>query len=250
VFAFDLADIRINGATLLDSLDQSQAYRIQTALEGSEQADTMAGGSGDDYLMGRAGDDRFSSSAGADTLAGGDGADTAVYAGQRADYQLTREGEDVLITRLGDPADADRLQSIELVRFSDVQLSFDGDGAAAHIFRLYKAAFDRVPEASGLGFWLAAAGNGLSMHQIAAGFVASREFSDLHARDPSHAGIVDSFYRNALDRPADADGARFWNDLLERKVLDVAEVLLGFSESPENQANTAELIGQGMAFTY
>lgn len=247
-FGFDLSRIKINGAMVLDSLDQSHAYRIQTLASGSAQADVLAGTDGDDYLQGLGGADVFKASAGFDTFDGGEGRDSAHYAGKREDYAVTREGGKIVVASKLDPADIDHLHSVETIAFGDLRMDFDADGHAAQIFRLFQAAFDRAPKASGLGFWVKAAENGVSMHHIASQFVASEEFRTIHAKDPSNAAIVDSFYRNALDRAPDLPGFQSWTVLLDRKERDVADVLLGFSESLENRQNTADLIGQGMTY--
>lgn len=247
-FSFDLYGIKINGATLLESMDQSIAYRILAAVDGGAGADVLTGTGGDDYLRGLDGADLFIESAGTDTFAGGAGRDLARYASQRADYTVKREGADIVVASNYNATDIDRLQSVETIAFGDVRMEFDPNGHAAQIFRLFQAAFDRAPKATGLGFWVKAAESGVSMHRIASDFVASDEFKTLHAKDPSHAAIVDSFYRNALDRAPDLQGFQAWTGLLERKELDVAQVLQGFSESRENRDNTAELIGQGLTY--
>lgn len=247
-FDFDLYGMKINGATVLDGIGQAPAYRIQTLASGSDAANVLTGSSGDDYLDGLGGADLFIESAGTDTFAGGAGRDLARYASQRADYTVRRDGADIVVASKYNATDIDRLQSVETIAFGDVRMEFDPNGHAAQIFRLFQTAFDRAPKAAGLGFWVKAAESGVSMHRIASDFVASEEFKALHAKDASHAAIVDSFYRNALDRAPDLQGFHAWTSLLERRELDVAQVLLGFAESQENRDNTAELIGQGMTY--
>jgi len=89
---------------------------------------------------------------------------------------------------------------------------------------------------------------GLSLQQAAEGFVASPEFKALYGTNPSTADIVTRFYANVLHRAPDADGFKFWSNLLDNHVLDTAGVLLGFSESPENKNATAATIQSGVTY--
>jgi hypothetical protein len=51
-----------------------------------------------------------------------------------------------------------------------------------------------------------------------------------------------------LHRAPDPGGYAFWMDFLDRGALTRAQVLEQFSESPENQAALASVIGQGFNF--
>ncbi|HZF96319.1 MAG TPA: M10 family metallopeptidase C-terminal domain-containing protein, partial [Allosphingosinicella sp.] len=90
-------------------------------LEGTAGYDLIDGGGGDDVLTGRGGDD---------DLFGGDGIDTAVYAGNRADYEIQTGGK-VTVRDLnaanGDEG-TDSLDGIERLRFADMTVSL-GIGA-------------------------------------------------------------------------------------------------------------------------
>ena len=48
-------------------------------------------------------------------------------------------------------------------------------------------------------------------------------------------------YLHTLGRSSDADGKASWVGALRTGALDRAEVVVGFSESPEHQAATREL---------
>ena len=135
---------------------------------------------------------------------------------------------------------------MERIAFADLSLAFDD--AAAQAFRLYQAAFKRAPEVAGLGFWIKALDSGMPLADVAGYFVASPEFSALYGDKPGNATLVEGFYLNALNRPGDADGLKFWSDLLDSKSICVAEMLVYFSESPENQLQTADIVGAGLPF--
>lgn len=55
------------------------------------------------------------------------------------------------------------------------------------------------------------------------------------------------FYQNVLHRAPDADGQDYWVNLLNGAAA-LADVLMAFSESPENISGVAAVIGNG--FTY
>ncbi|MBY0243574.1 MAG: DUF4214 domain-containing protein [Burkholderiaceae bacterium] len=61
--------------------------------------------------------------------------------------------------------------------------------------------------------------------------------------------MVSKFYLNVLHRPAEPAGLAYWTDVLDRKLATPAAVLAMISDSPENQAALAPLIGNGFAYT-
>ena len=104
------------------------------ALTGNDLANTLTGGAGGDSLSGGAADDTLTGGAGNDSLEGGGGDDdTAVYAGNRADYEIGTAGQ-VTVRDLnaanGDEG-TDSLNGIENVRFADmvVRLGVDPNNA-------------------------------------------------------------------------------------------------------------------------
>ncbi|MDT1853295.1 DUF4214 domain-containing protein, partial [Acinetobacter baumannii] len=60
--------------------------------------------------------------------------------------------------------------------------------------------------------------------------------------------FVDALYRNVLQRAPDQGGKDFWLGALADGV-GRADVLLAFSDSAENVAQVAALIGNGFAYT-
>ena len=112
VLTIDIADVaevvtlEDGGATFTD------AGVTEIELRGGAGSDTITGGQGDDRLSGAAGDDR---------LIGGAGQDTAVYTGNWSDYDIFREGSDLIVrdTRPGSPDGTDTLRGIEMLTFAD-----------------------------------------------------------------------------------------------------------------------------------
>lgn len=103
--------------------------------------------------------------------------------------------------------------------------------------RLYGAAFDRHPDGTGLVYWVRQRAGGRSITSIARAFVVSPEFRARYGT-LGDAAFVTQVYLNVLGRQPDAGGHTYWVDRL-RGGLSRAELLVGFSESPENKAATA-----------
>lgn len=133
------------------------------------------------------------------------------------------------------------------VDFADVSLAFDIEGTAGKAYRLYRAAFDRKPDADGLGFWIAAMDRDVTLKTVAQGFVQSPEFAKLYGASPTHAQIVQALYRNVLHRDPDANGADFWMKALANG-LSVEQLLIDFSESAENKAQVASEVRTGIIY--
>jgi Ca2+-binding RTX toxin-like protein len=101
---------------------------LANAITGGTGNDTLDGGAGNDVLDGAGGNDTLTGGTGDDSLVGGNGTDTAVYAGVRADYQLTYDAElgKYFVTDLnagnGDDG-ADNLTQVEKLQFSDKTLT-------------------------------------------------------------------------------------------------------------------------------
>jgi cyclophilin family peptidyl-prolyl cis-trans isomerase len=145
-----------------------------------------------------------------------------------------------------------KLVGYERVLLNDRAIGLDLDGSAGQAYRVYKAAFDRDPmqgDTAGLGFWIAQIDNGMDMVEVAARFIDSNEFRTLYGSNASDGDFLIGLYRNVLDRAPDAGGYAWWIDQLENNPAKSWEkVLADFSESPENQANVAELIAGGIYY--
>jgi Domain of unknown function (DUF4214) len=108
------------------------------------------------------------------------------------------------------------------------------DEQTASVARLYYAALARTPDANGLSFWASRLHSGATtLTQEANSFTASAEFQGKYGT-LSNADFVGLLYHNVLGRAADSTGAAFWTGLLNTGATR-AGVLLGFSDSQENQ---------------
>lgn len=245
------------------------------SITGSDYNDILIGYAGDDRIegdivaWGLGGNDTLWGFAGSDTLEGGAGNDSLIGDGggaQDIDYALysATELQDYSITQntttgywvVSQSSNApdrmwtgtDTLTGVERIIFSDTNVALDIDANPGMAYRIYKAAFDRAPDLSGLGFWINSLDIGQTGLQMAQGFVNSDEFLQMYGANSTNADFVDRLYLNVLDRPGETEGRNFWINSLNNGASRAA-ILLEFSESPENMANVAPLIEHGIQYT-
>jgi len=120
-----------------------------------------------------------------------------------------------------------------------------GDPHAAQVARLYDTVLGRLPDLSGLTNWTHALQGGVSLQDVANGFVGSQEFQTVYGA-LDNAGFVSMLYRNVLHRAPDQAGLNNWIGVLDAAHETRAQVVVGFSESAEHMANTAVHIDGGI----
>jgi serralysin len=212
------------------------------------QGVSLVGSYASDTLIGGAGNDKLSGAAGNDTLDGGAGIDTVVFANARAGYAVTHSAGGYTVSALSGDEGVDTLLNIERAVFGDgTRLALDVQGAGGMAYRLYQAAFDRAPDVGGLGYHITNLDNGVNVATVAAHFIASPEFSTKYGSLDDEQ-FVTQLYRNVLDREPDAGGLDYHVRNLQTTHTR-ADVLVGFSESPENQANVIGAVRDGMVYT-
>jgi len=141
------------------------------------------------------------------------------------------------------------MQQVERLHFIDKALALDIAGDAGQAYRIYKAAFNRVPDDGGLGYWIAQMDKGMNTVDVAARFIDSLEFRTLYGQNPSNADFLTKVYTNVLGRTPDQGGYNWWlNELNTNPAKTKAKVLADFSESAENQTGVASLIGNGITY--
>ncbi|MEX5745239.1 DUF4214 domain-containing protein [Massilia sp. X63] len=230
----------------------------------------VAAGSGDDIVTLKGGGGRLGVAAGdgndvvsllgdSHVVDGGRGIDTVKLAGAQADYVVKHiavaPNPDPRYTPVSQYSVTDKsgatstLTNVERIVFGNATLALDVDGNAGQAYRLYQAAFDRTPDAVGLGFWINSLDKGLSLTDIAAAFLTQAEFKAAYGSSQSNLELVTRFYQNILGREPEAAGRDFWVGKLDDKVVGVAEVLAAISESAENKAGLVDIIGNGFAYT-
>jgi hypothetical protein len=140
-------------------------------------------------------------------------------------------------------------KSIDELPFGSDYISLDQDGFAGQAYRIYKAAFDRTPDTTGLGYWIAQMDKGMDVVEVAARFIDSPEFRQLYGSNVSDATFITNIYNNVLDRNPDDVGLAWWvNEMKMNPSKTWQKVLADFSESAENKANIASLIANGIAY--
>src|SRR6185312_13663955 len=119
-----------------------------------------------------------------------------------------------------------------------------GDTAAGEVARLYDTVFGRLPDGSGLADWTHTLEGGASLQTVANGFVASQEFQTTYGA-LNDTDFVTLLYHNVLHRDPDAGGLANWVGELAAGQTR-AQVVVGFSESPEHVGAMAPYIDNGV----
>ncbi len=167
----------------------------------------------------------------------------------RCAFQAQSLGYTVVDANAGDGDEGtDTLTGIERLQFADGYMAMDTSGNGGQAYRLYQAAFDRTPDAGGLGFQMRELDTGRALAQVAQNFINSPEFNARYGQ-LDNAAFVAQLYANVLDRAPDASGLAFHVGNLATGANTRANVLVGFSESPENQAALIGVIQAGMFYT-
>ncbi|MES2148657.1 MAG: DUF4214 domain-containing protein [Pseudomonadota bacterium] len=186
----------------------------------------------------------------------GAGIDTVAYLGNRADYNISAnaDGSFSVIDNVTNGARSnDTLVNVERLEFRDARIALDigvngtGPADAGQVFSLYQAAFNRVPDQSGLGFWIAQADAGTPLGSIAAALTSSGEFRNLYGGLTDHQ-FVEQLYQNVLHRTGDEAGLAFWESMIDGHHLSAEQILVNFAESAENQAALVGLVQHGIAY--
>lgn len=219
-------------------------------VSGTAGNDVLTGGNSNDALMGGDGNDILEGKGGNDSLDGGNGLDTTLYGSARGNYIITRIGTTFTVQDSSNTTGTDLLSNIERIRFTDTSVALDIDGIGGQAYRIYKAAFDRAPDLAGVGYWIAQMDKGISLTDVAAGFINSNEFRDLYGTNPSNADFLTNVYTNVLGRAPDQAGYDWWLNQMNTIPSETpAKVLAQFSESAENVNVLAQLIGNGFNYT-
>jgi hypothetical protein len=197
--------------------------------------------------LGTAANESFVGTPGNDSIDGGAGIDVVTLSGNRSSSTLAKTASGWTVS--SSAGGTDILQNVERLKFSDATVALDIDGNGGQAYRVYQAAFNRTPDAGGLGFWINTMDGGASLRSVAEGFVGSAEFKALYGTNPTNAQIVTKLYDNVLHRPGEAGGFNFWLGVLDSKAETLAGVLAAFSESAENQAGLVGVIGNGFIYT-
>ena len=214
-------------------------------IRGTAGADTLSGTDGADRIEGGAGDDALLAAAGADTLSGGEGTDRALYGAARDALAPGLLADGAL--RVEAPGGTDLLEGIERIDLIGGAFLYDLEGPEVGLgYRLFAAALGRTPGEGGLRHWVGELAAGRPAAEIAAAFLASAEFAARLGPSAEDADYVAALFDTVLDRAPGESGLAHWTGRLESGALDRPGLLLAFSESPENVAQTAPDLANGV----
>jgi uncharacterized delta-60 repeat protein len=239
----------IGGGSVLLKLDKDGQRPPMDCIKGSDADDSVTGTALTECIATFGGNDTIYGGGGHDRIDGGDGIDLAVFQGTLSSYWITVTADAVMVASkfIYDSDGTDTLVNVERARFSDVWVAFDISGNAGQAYRLYQAAFDRKPDAGGLGFHITALDAGFSLREVAQNFIDSPEFARTYGA-LNDSQFVTQLYSNVLHRAPDAGGFAYHMERLAHGATR-AEILVGFSESPENQAALVGSIQNGIVYT-
>lgn len=210
--------------------------------------DTITGTKYSDRLMGYSGNDviRVTGTTG-DTIDGGTGRDTVIFDYAKAGATISKTPFIISVGPGSPGTPPSLLSNIERIKFSDSALAFDIDGNAGQTYRLYQAALNRTPDLGGIGFQMNALDVGFSIQQIAQDFINSPEFQSKYGANLSNEDFVTQLYLNVLHRAPDSNGYSYQVNALNTG-LSRAQLLVNFSESPENYSATLVGIQNGIEY--
>ena len=160
-------------------------------------------------------------------------------------YGVQKKGESTI----------DEITGVSSLQFQDQALSLANDVAATFnqvkgiddvsgvVFRLYNAAFARLPDAKGLENWINGnSSGGMTYATSAQEFSSSQEFKNRYGANTTDTQYITTLYNNVLERSPDKAGLANYQNLLANGKTRGA-LLLDFSESPENRGLFTEVTG-------
>ncbi len=239
----DAAPSNYNGPTPTYNGTHNLGIAFGTIIENA------VGGKGDDVLTGNDAANKLTGGGGNDQLDGGKGMDTAIYAGGRAHFTISKNSAGYTVSDNSGVEGTDTLSNVERLQFADAAVALDINGVAGEAYRIYQAAFDRTPDLAGLGYWIRDMDSGVSLTDVAAGFIQSAEFQRLYGAHPSNVTLLTNLYQNVLHRASDPGGFDYWIKELDAGHISAAGILASFSESTENQLQVIGKISNGIDYT-
>lgn len=105
-------------------------------------------------------------------------------------------------------------------------------GQVGPLVKLYYTVFNRLPDASGLLFWLGAARGGQGLEQIAGEFMQTTEFQQQYG-GKTLSQAISIAYQHVLGRTPDSQGLAYWQNLIQSGQLTFAGFLVQLTMSNE-----------------
>ncbi len=107
---------------------------------------------------------------------------------------------------------------------TEVLAASDYSASDAETLRLYRAFFDRDPDAVGAAYWISQSRLGASPETLAWSFANSSEFTGRYGQ-LNDAAFLTVMFENMLGRSPDPAGYRYWLDQMRSKGLGTHEVV-------------------------
>lgn len=123
----------------------------------------------------------------------------------------------------------------EATTIDDIRWSEEFQPEHADLLRLYRAFFDRAPEATGAQYWIDQYNNGASFDDIAWSFANGAEFQSRYGAT-SDRQFLTIVYQNVLGRAYDQTGFDYWLGQIQTGELTRSGVVRWISASAEFRA--------------
>ena len=245
--------------------DNSQVYHLYNNSPGYEEwwysqpQESVQGGAGTDVIKAdinkAAVTYNLENESAASRISSVNTSDTVGYGKKAYDHKFYNLGEGRIGIESPTSTGIEEITDVETLVFLDQRLSpsedilpvFEQvkgiDDTSGAVFRLYSAAFNRLPDSDGLRNWINANTSGsFSLSETASEFVESEEFVSVFGDNQTDQDYTTAIYNNVLERDPDADGLAHYLGLLEEG-KSRGDLLIDFAESPENRVLFSEVTG-------
>lgn len=225
----------INDAATVPSSDQTKVDRIVVGSAGNDKITVLDAkntkiilGSGNSTVTTGSGVDTVEAGLGNSTIVGGTG-DYAVVklAGNASNYQVTAQNGHAVVTdkTTNKVTDISKIQYVQLDNGN--AMVFAKNSVEGQVASLYRVAFGRDADASGLDYWFDLARGGATLKQIASAFVNSAEYAQLPSR--TNEQFIQTLYQNAFNRAGEEAGVAYWLDNLTNGATR-SDIVANFAE--------------------
>lgn len=197
-------------------------------------------------VSGTGGNHTFTGTAATDTLNYG------TLASTQARYTQTDTGWKVQYTT-GSTTGTDTLSSIERLAFADKTIALDGlnlQSTTGTVLAVYAAAFNALPNAAALGYWMAQQPNPAPESTPLDRLTTTAQIGlDYYVpKGVSNDALVKQLYKNLFGCEADADTVHSFSTQIETGVLSQAKLVALAAEQFLMRSDYIELVGQGVAY--
>lgn len=212
-----------DGATTVPASAAGIADRVVIGSAGNDHIVVSDGkntqislGTGNSTVLTGSGEDTVVAGLGNSTIVGGSGHSIVQMSGHASDYQV-KAGTDGTATITHQNGNGEQISTkvdnIQYVQLDNGEALILADNKEqAVVSALYHALFGRTADAGGLDYWFDKSDAGVTLSQIAAGFISSTEYQAQGQK--SDAGFVTDLYLHVFGRAPESDGLAYWTNEL------------------------------------